>query len=311
MNQRPAWTIASFIYNIIAGLIDLVMLGFPMIVVAAMGMDVLLKVAFLFPAGAPGNPRSLITVFLLLGIIYVIIGIARLTALYGFWQQQSWARTLIVVFHGIASLVGIIDIVIIVWWFGNIGLITTGMAYALIPLLFFALNVMFIVGLLLQQSPTHPPTRAYTPPVSPSPLPAPPQAGPTVTPPTQVATNPAPSGGYGIGGIAKTELANPDPPMLAWLIEIGGIRDKREHRLKEQVTIGRDPAKCNIILDDSKISGEHARIRMEQGQFTLYDLASTNHTYVNDQEIQKHILRDGDEIRLGTTSRLKFMRVSK
>lgn len=304
MNQRPAWTVASCIYNIIAGLINLVVVGFPMIVIAAMGIDVLLKVTFLFPAGAPSDPRSLIIVFLLLGIVYVIIGIARLVALYGFWQQHAWATTLIVVFHGIASLVSIIDIVIIVWWFGNIGPITTDMAYALIPLLFFAVNVMFIVGLLLQHSPTYPLTRISMPPVRSRASLAPLQEGQAVIPHTQIAINPSSH-----QNLVQAQLTNSEPPVLAWLIEIGGIRDKREHRLKKQIAIGRDPSKCDIILDDSKISGKHACIRMEQGQFTLYDLNSTNHTYVNDQKIQEHILHDGDEIRLGPNSRLKFIRV--
>jgi pSer/pThr/pTyr-binding forkhead associated (FHA) protein len=64
-------------------------------------------------------------------------------------------------------------------------------------------------------------------------------------------------------------------------------------------------------LDDSKVSSEHARIRMEQGGFVLYDLASTNCTYVNGQQIQKQMLRDGDQIKFGPNATLVFMRVGK
>ena len=65
------------------------------------------------------------------------------------------------------------------------------------------------------------------------------------------------------------------------------------------------------MLDDSKVSAEHARIQMDHGQFVLYDLASTNHTYVNDQEIQKQVLRDGDQIKIGPNVQLSFVYVNK
>jgi len=35
--------------------------------------------------------------------------------------------------------------------------------------------------------------------------------------------------------------------------------------------------------------------------FYLFDLASTNGTWVNDQRIYRLLLRDGDRIRLGST----------
>jgi pSer/pThr/pTyr-binding forkhead associated (FHA) protein len=64
-------------------------------------------------------------------------------------------------------------------------------------------------------------------------------------------------------------------------------------------TIGRDTRKADIILDTSTVSGEHARVRYEGGQFFLYDLASTNGTFINNRQIQKQMLRDGDVVRFG------------
>ncbi|NJL53946.1 FHA domain-containing protein [bacterium] len=162
------------------------------------------------------------------------------------------------------------------------------------------------------------------PPVYAPPPPLPPTQGVQAMPTPPVvnfpATEAATAGNVGGGGnygrpggvgVQKTELAQAEPQILAWLIERNGSRAGREHRLREQVTIGRDPARCEIVLDDGKVSGEHARIRLEKGQYVLYDLASTNHTFVNGQEVQKHILRDGDQIRFGTNATTSFMLAGK
>lgn len=120
--------------------------------------------------------------------------------------------------------------------------------------------------------------------------------------------------GFGTPGAGsgddRKELSNPEPGSLAWLVERNGLRPGNTHQLRAQVTLGRSQ-RCEVVLDESKVSSEHARIKLEQGHYVLYDLASTNHTYVNNQEIQRHVLRDGDEIRLGPNVRLSFMRVDK
>jgi hypothetical protein len=61
----------------------------------------------------------------------------------------------------------------------------------------------------------------------------------------------------------------------------------------------------DIVLDDEAVSGQHARIRPEDGRFVLHDLGSTNGTKVNDRKISRHILQDGDVIRAGDSS-LRF-----
>jgi len=112
--------------------------------------------------------------------------------------------------------------------------------------------------------------------------------------------------------VARTELAGPSSPqIIAWLVERNGPRPGREHRLDNQITIGRDPGRCEVVLDDGKISGEHARIRFEQGRYILFDLASTNHTYVNNQEVQKHVLKDGDQVRVGPNVQLTYVQAGQ
>lgn len=78
-----------------------------------------------------------------------------------------------------------------------------------------------------------------------------------------------------------------------------------------KMKIGRGPDN-DIVIEDDAVSGQHALIVVETAQggegesvFIIEDLGSTNHTYVNNKEIKRHTLSDGDIIRLGTT-RLKF-----
>jgi hypothetical protein len=155
--------------------------------------------------------------------------------------------------------------------------------------------------------PPAPPTAKQEPPAPAGVPPAPPTA--KQEPPAPAGVPPAPSA---TGGVARTELAEPPPSetVLAWLIERTGPRAGREHRLREQVTIGRDPARCEVVLDDSKVSGAHARIRMEGDQFVFSDLNSTNHSFVNGEQVQQHTLRDGDHIHLGPNVHLTFLLVT-
>ncbi len=94
-------------------------------------------------------------------------------------------------------------------------------------------------------------------------------------------------------------MAKPSPPT-AWLVHSQPGRSGRQFPLRAaRNTIGRDGSRCQVVLDDSTVSSEHAAIVFEQGRFVLYDLASTNGTYLNDQRIQRQMLYDGDEVRLG------------
>jgi hypothetical protein len=63
-------------------------------------------------------------------------------------------------------------------------------------------------------------------------------------------------------------------------------------------TIGRDQPDGIEIFKDS-ISRSHAQIVNQDGAFWLCDLRSTNGTFLNDQRIDKHQLKDGDRIGIG------------
>jgi hypothetical protein len=73
--------------------------------------------------------------------------------------------------------------------------------------------------------------------------------------------------------------------------------------LQNQIwTFGRDPNQASLPIRDRRLSRCHAAIRYEAAcGFMLYDLNSTNGTYVNGVRIrQSHMLKDGDLIRLGS-----------
>jgi hypothetical protein len=74
------------------------------------------------------------------------------------------------------------------------------------------------------------------------------------------------------------------------------VKERRRVSLgPEPCSIGRDPQN-DVVLDDRPISRKHAEIRLRLGRYTLYDLQSTNGTYVNGRRIAEVVLSDGDRI---------------
>lgn len=90
-------------------------------------------------------------------------------------------------------------------------------------------------------------------------------------------------------------------PVLAYMIVKSGSRSGTNFSLKKSVIkMGRDPGN-DIMVDDKKSSREHAKLKLEDGKFVLYDLASSNGTYVNGTKITNQSLMDGDEVQIGDT----------
>jgi len=54
----------------------------------------------------------------------------------------------------------------------------------------------------------------------------------------------------------------------------------------------------DIVLDDYKVSREHAVLKFGKTDMTLVDLASTHGTYVNDERIDRCVIHFGDKIRI-------------
>ena len=66
----------------------------------------------------------------------------------------------------------------------------------------------------------------------------------------------------------------------------------------EYFTIGREPDNA-ICLDHTSVSKHHAMVTVENGDFKLWDLHSTNGVIVNGQPTVLSHLKDGDKIVLG------------
>ena len=71
---------------------------------------------------------------------------------------------------------------------------------------------------------------------------------------------------------------------------------------KDAVTLGR-ALDNDIVLPEDPVSAQHCRIvRQSDGSFELVDLGSTNKTWVNGHKVRSTPLRNGDQIRIGTTT---------
>lgn len=93
--------------------------------------------------------------------------------------------------------------------------------------------------------------------------------------------------------------------LMGWLIVKKSRVMRRGHimKVKPGAIYGRNPKRVDVLIDDEEISGLHARIQIEDDQFVLIDLGSSNGTWVNDEKIKEVTpLNQDDEIRMGETT---------
>lgn len=95
-------------------------------------------------------------------------------------------------------------------------------------------------------------------------------------------------------GFGKLILVSQDGPEQVY--ELG----------KSRVTLGRATTN-DIILSDHRVSRSHARLECSPAGCTLFDLGSSNGSYVNDQRVERASLKSGDWVALGS-SRFRFER---
>jgi pSer/pThr/pTyr-binding forkhead associated (FHA) protein len=100
------------------------------------------------------------------------------------------------------------------------------------------------------------------------------------------------------GGRRQEGAAPPMPTVVVYGPD--GARP-RTMKLAASTTVGRAP-ECEIRLDDTYASQQHARIFGKSEKWYVEDLGSTNGTYVNDQKLAAPAqVQPGDKIRVGTT----------
>lgn len=110
--------------------------------------------------------------------------------------------------------------------------------------------------------------------------------------------------GTGLGqgrSAAETMILERKLGHLAWFAVEEGLHVGHTFQLRGDVTsIGRAGTN-DIVVGDRAVSGQHAKVKMEDGKYFIQDLASTNHTFVNGEEILRCQLEDGDRVKLGGT----------
>ncbi len=97
----------------------------------------------------------------------------------------------------------------------------------------------------------------------------------------------------------------PQPPISVGgaeftLTEVGGTTSKTGRVQDNNIIIGRGDD-CGLILQDSQVSNHHCRLSIEQSQWLVEDMGSTNGTFINGLPIQnKTQVSSGDLIQLGS-----------
>ena len=76
------------------------------------------------------------------------------------------------------------------------------------------------------------------------------------------------------------------------------------------ITIGRREDN-DVVIDDPAVSGHHAKIDSMGNRFVMIDLQSKNGSFVNEQLITTHWLKDGDVINIGDHALLYNQKAGK
>jgi len=240
----------------------------------------------------PGEYGYLFALPAVAGIVPVIIGLLDIAIGWGLLEGWKWARILAIVVLALGLIFNIISGIAALAGFEVAGERVSLVGPGLISLIIAAIEGFIIWYLFqpeivqffkpVQAGSVQPTQRATTPPMREPTRPIT-QPRPQVTPPRP-----------------PTEVIGVPPEPVGWLVVRYGPHSGKQFALRRgTTTVGRDPNRSDIVLNDPTVSSEHARIKYERGQFYIYDLASTNGTFVNNRRIQRQMLMDNDVIRFG------------
>jgi hypothetical protein len=285
-----------------------------------------LLMASLDTSRIPFGGGELAKYILLVALIAATIGAGYLATGWGLWELKQWAQAAAIAVAGVALL------------FDLAGLMILSLGGSLVPIqlylvqgLYAAVSLGIIAYLLTPGINAHfsssdPSTFDTTCPrcLRPGILPgmavcpfcraalsgfssAPAAAGAAVVAgPTSTLSTPRTDPDGPRLGTATTRVSAPTAPILGWLIVKSGPDAGKRVDLRQDVEIGRDLG-CEVMLHDDYVSRQHARVKLEGNQFFIYDIGSRSGTFVNDRQVQRLMLYDGAEIRLGNST-LEFKR---
>jgi FHA domain len=87
--------------------------------------------------------------------------------------------------------------------------------------------------------------------------------------------------------------------MPQLITSVDGVEIQRVYLTLNRTTLGRKPHN-HIVLTDMAISGEHCAFELTGlSDVVVFDLNSTNGTYINNSMIRMHLLQDGDVLTIG------------
>jgi diguanylate cyclase (GGDEF)-like protein len=104
----------------------------------------------------------------------------------------------------------------------------------------------------------------------------------------------------------RAELTRRSQRDRAYLIVLAGTDVGKMFKLGEGETVIGRSHRADVRIDDDSISRLHVKLNLDGTNVTIEDLGSSNGTLVNGERVSKDNLRDGDKIRVGETTILKF-----
>jgi hypothetical protein len=99
------------------------------------------------------------------------------------------------------------------------------------------------------------------------------------------------------GGIAQTAFGSLSIGSLT--CTRGQLMGQRFALTATGIIVGRQPGVAHVLVNDSRASGKHVWIGIDNGKLVAIDQGTTNGTYVNDimrGRITRQELRDGDVV---------------
>lgn len=85
---------------------------------------------------------------------------------------------------------------------------------------------------------------------------------------------------------------------MAWLVGLDAGLSGRRFPLETTFLVGRGPYN-HVVIDDPRVSRQHAKVSPEDGEHVVHDLGSANGTFVNDEPVKRRKLVEGDLVRFG------------
>ena len=130
-----------------------------------------------------------------------------------------------------------------------------------------------------------------------SPVAPPPPPPPFAEP---AAFQPAPPAEPEVAPAGGTRIMKREPKMAVVGLLIDQENPGRRFDVaKLTIVVGRTQ-RCDVVIDHATVSRQHATIKLEGDQFRLYDLGSSNGTFVGEQRVREPVtLQDGSIVRFG------------